>query len=165
MLRGARGGYQGHDRHAHRGAGGEGVRLCGGHGELESTQEVWDARHHTDRGEDTGWGGHTYRAFGHLVGGLWYEITGRLTEAVPNERVVQTTDGRVMKTLLSGATALSMRPEGSGTHLTVEYSPPTIEKIPVLGSILGGLIEKEMVRAGEPMWAELRELLEGTEAA
>jgi len=109
--------------------------------------------------------GTTYRAFGHLVGGLWYEITGRLTEAVPNERVVQTTDGRVMKTLLSGATALSMRPEGSGTHLTVEYSPPTIEKIPVLGSILGGLIEKEMVRAGEPMWAELRELLEGTEAA
>ena len=110
--------------------------------------------------------GTTYRAFGHLVGGLSYEIHGPPHRGcAENERVVQTTDGRVMKTLLSGATALSMRPEGSGTHLTVEYSPPTIEKIPVLGSILGGLIEKEMVRAGEPMWAELKELLEETEAA
>jgi len=109
--------------------------------------------------------GSTFRAYAHLVGGLYYETTGRVIEAVPNERVAFTTEGRVMETLMMGTFVFRMQPDGSGTRLTVEYTPPTIEKIPVIGGALGSLIDKEMVREHDPVWAELKQVLEAKQAA
>jgi hypothetical protein len=80
---------------------------------------------------------------------------------VPNERVVHTTEGWIMETLLSGTHVLRMQPEGSGTHLTIEITPPAIERILRLGSPLGGRIDKSMARMHEPMDAEIKDLLEG----
>lgn len=110
------------------------------------------------------WVGTSYRMFRHLFGGLYYEFKARNVEAVPNERVVQTTEGWIMENLLSGTHVLRMRPEGSGTHLTIEIAPPAIERIPVFGSLLGGRIVRSMTRMHEPMDAEIKELLEGNKA-
>ena len=107
------------------------------------------------------WVGTSYRMFRHLFGGLYYEFKARNVEAVPNERVVQTTEGWIMENLLSGTHVLRMRPEGSGTQLTIEIAPPAIERIPVFGSLLGDRIDRSMARMHEPMDAEIKELLEG----
>ena len=106
------------------------------------------------------WVGTTYRMFRHLFGGLYYEVRARNVEAVPNELLVHTTEGWIMKQPMSGTHVLRMRPEGSGTHLTIEIAPPGIARIPMLGPRLAGRIEKAMARMHKPMDTEIKELLE-----
>lgn len=106
------------------------------------------------------WVGTTYRMFRHLIGGLYYEFRARNVEAVPNELLVQTTEGWIMKQLMSGTHVLRMQPEGSGTHRTIEIASPGIARIPVIGPRLAGRIEKTMARMHEPMDKDIKELLE-----